>query len=105
MGTVPGSLGLEDGKDVEKSTRIRLGEVVVLQSRRFRVWIGSRLSQYGKSRIVMICWSCQKKIPNNAEFCQHCEAEVVTQPSAEEEAAAASALLLIWVIGKLTGDF
>lgn len=25
IGPVPGSLGLEDGKDVEKSTRIRLG--------------------------------------------------------------------------------
>ena len=30
IGPVPGSLGLEDGKDVEKSTRIRLGEVVLL---------------------------------------------------------------------------
>ena len=30
IGTVPGSLGLEDGKDVEKSTRMRLGELVVL---------------------------------------------------------------------------
>ena len=30
MGTVPGSLGLEDGKDVEKSTRMRLEEVVLL---------------------------------------------------------------------------
>ena len=30
IGPVPGSLGLEDGKDVEKSTRIRLGEEEVL---------------------------------------------------------------------------
>ncbi|HIK92811.1 MAG TPA: hypothetical protein EYG03_12645 [Planctomycetes bacterium] len=37
------------GKGVEKSTRIGLGEVVVLQSRRLRVWIGSSLNPYGKS--------------------------------------------------------
>ena len=40
----------------------------------------------------MNCWSCQKEIPNNAEFCPHCEAEVAEEPSAEEQAAAASVL-------------
>ncbi len=30
IGPVPGSLGLEDGKDVEKSTRIWVGEVFLL---------------------------------------------------------------------------
>ena len=40
----------------------------------------------------MNCWSCQKEIPNNAEFCPHCEAEVTAAPSAEEQAAAASVL-------------
>jgi hypothetical protein len=51
IGPVPGSLGLEDGKDVEKSTRIWVGEVSLLKSRKFRVWIGSRLNPYGISRL------------------------------------------------------
>jgi hypothetical protein len=40
----------------------------------------------------MNCWSCQKEIPNNAQFCPHCEAEVTAEPSAKEQAAAASVL-------------
>jgi hypothetical protein len=40
----------------------------------------------------MICWSCQKEIPNKAEFCPHCEAEIVEELSVEEEAAATSLL-------------
>ena len=40
----------------------------------------------------MNCWSCQKEIPDKAEFCPHCEAKVMAEPSAEEIAAAASAL-------------
>ncbi len=43
----------------------------------------------------MNCWSCQKEIPDNAEFCPHCETKVVAEPSAEEEAAAASLLAAI----------
>lgn len=40
----------------------------------------------------MNCWSCQKEIPNNADFCPHCEAEVIAEPSVEERAAAANVL-------------
>lgn len=35
----------------------------------------------------MICWSCQKAIPDNAERCPHCEAEVVPEPTEDEKAA------------------
>ena len=40
----------------------------------------------------MICWSCQKEIPDTAEFCPHCEAEVLAEPTEEEEAATRAAL-------------
>lgn len=40
----------------------------------------------------MNCWSCQQEIPEHAEFCPHCEAQVVAKPSADEEAAAADLL-------------
>ena len=32
----------------------------------------------------MICWSCRKVIPDTAEFCPHCEAELEEEPSAGE---------------------
>ncbi len=35
----------------------------------------------------MICWSCQKQIPDAANFCPHCEAEVEEEPTAVEQAA------------------
>lgn len=40
----------------------------------------------------MICWSCGKKIPDEAEFCPHCEAEVEEEPTPEERAAVADLL-------------
>jgi len=40
----------------------------------------------------MICWSCQKAIPDAAERCPHCEAEVVAEPTEDEKAAAKSVL-------------
>jgi hypothetical protein len=46
----------------------------------------------------MNCWSCQKEIPNNAEFCSHCEAEVIAEPSTKEQAAAAD------VLGAMSSD-
>jgi len=35
----------------------------------------------------MLCWSCQKQIPDAAEFCPHCEAQVEDEPTADEKAA------------------
>lgn len=43
----------------------------------------------------MKCWSCLKEIPDKAEFCPHCEAEVTEEPSAEEQAAVADMLELM----------
>ena len=40
----------------------------------------------------MICWSCQKEMPDTAKRCPNCEAEVVAEPTADEEAAVQSAL-------------
>lgn len=40
----------------------------------------------------MICWSCLKEIPESAEFCPYCEAEVVPEPTAEEVGAGVDAL-------------
>lgn len=40
----------------------------------------------------MICWSCQKEIPDSAQRCPHCEAEKVAEPTEDEKAAAMIAL-------------
>lgn len=40
----------------------------------------------------MLCWSCQKDIPNTALFCPHCEAAVENAPTAEEKAAVENVL-------------
>lgn len=34
----------------------------------------------------MLCWSCQKEMPDAAEFCPHCEAKVIDEPTEEEQA-------------------
>jgi hypothetical protein len=40
----------------------------------------------------MICWSCQEAIPDTAERCPHCEAEVELEPTEDEKTAVQSAL-------------
>lgn len=32
----------------------------------------------------MLCWNCQKEIPDNAKACQYCEASMEGMPSEEE---------------------
>ncbi len=32
----------------------------------------------------MLCWSCKKEIPNDANRCRYCEAEVESEPTEEE---------------------
>ncbi len=55
----------------------------------------------------MICWSCQKEIPDRAERCPHCEAEIVAEPTEDEKAAARSALASMGpdMIDELRGAF
>ena len=38
------------------------------------------------------CWSCGKPMPETAEFCPHCEAPVVEQPTEDEKALVKDAL-------------
>jgi hypothetical protein len=40
----------------------------------------------------MICWSCQKVIPDTAERCPYCEAQVFAEPTEDEKTAAESVL-------------
>ena len=40
----------------------------------------------------MNCWSCGKRIPDQAAFCPHCEAEVEEEPTPQETEAVAQML-------------
>ena len=42
--------------------------------------------------IQVICWNCQKAIPETAERCPHCESEVEVEPTEDEEALVQNAL-------------